>query len=102
MDTCWEYMNYRAVLGEPRRGPWLPLSAVAGTVALAMQGDSLRQSSRSGTCSRGDLALSLAELLWVLGNVVWMLEDLLSHGHLPSHGAVVMLLVVGDILAVCA
>mmetsp|Transcript_98281 Transcript_98281/g.306023 ORF Transcript_98281/g.306023 Transcript_98281/m.306023 type:complete len:335 (-) Transcript_98281:67-1071(-) len=103
MDTIWQHINYRSTIGKPARGPWLPLGAAAGALAVTLQCEGLRWGARSGSLKGGDAASSLGELLWVLGNVVWMLEDLLVEGgYFPGRCAAVALFAAGDALAVGA
>mmetsp|Transcript_66852 Transcript_66852/g.185135 ORF Transcript_66852/g.185135 Transcript_66852/m.185135 type:complete len:341 (-) Transcript_66852:122-1144(-) len=104
MDTIWVHINYRSTLEDAAmRGAWLPIGAAAGTVAIALQTDSLRRNARSGLSDWTDLAVSLAELLWVLGNLVWMLEDLLTeNGYFPGWCVAVALFISGDLLTVSA
>jgi len=103
MDTGWEYINYRSTLGKHVSRPLLVMSTTAGALAIAVQCDSLRRTWRSGVGGPSEVSIGAAELLWVLGNIVWMLEDvLLESGCFSGRCTSVALFIAGAILAICA
>merc|ERR1712079_349141 len=90
------------VLGEDNRHSCIPFSVVAGVVALALQSDALRQNFKHKSRRRvGDMIGSVAELLWVLGNLIWMLEDvIIAEKNSIVWGAAVSLFAVGALLMI--
>eukprot|EP00929_Paragymnodinium_shiwhaense_P059315 TRINITY_DN29705_c0_g1_i1.p1 TRINITY_DN29705_c0_g1~~TRINITY_DN29705_c0_g1_i1.p1 ORF type:complete len:805 (-),score=198.05 TRINITY_DN29705_c0_g1_i1:611-3025(-) len=73
MDTGWAFFNFEDVSGGDPSHRLVFWAAGAGLLAVVMQLDCIRR--QLAASNREDAALSLAELCWVLGNVVWMLED---------------------------
>lgn len=81
MDSGWTVANLLQVqLGNhaPDVNDMLLVASIAGVVAIVMQIDSVRRRCKAG--DRSDALLYLGEMLWVLGNTIWMLEDVFT-GH---------------------
>lgn len=104
MDTSWEYINYRMTLGDRHMSGYFIFSVAAGIIALGLQIDSLRHSWSHGRClSCGDIVGSVAEFFWVLGNIVWMVEDVLTaEGNFVAWCISVVLFVIGALLMIVA
>jgi len=79
MDTFWAWTNLFDVVGYRQRT--LPyLCIVTGFAAVGIQVDCVRR--RFMACDVSEAALALAELLWVSGNLSWVLYDIVLHDHL--------------------
>jgi len=99
MDTAWGCINYRATIGIAAPTPAVLLSAAFGTVSIALQLDCLCLSARIGGLDWTDVSVSAAEVLWVLGNILWMLEDVLTEaGNFPTYCIAVSMFAVGALL----
>lgn len=77
MDTFWAYFDLMDIMKERCGYICLALSAFFGVLAIGIQTDCVRRLIVSR--QRSEAALSLAECFWVTGNVIWMLEDSLTH-----------------------
>lgn len=77
MDFGWCMANLISTQQEDaNNGMLLQTSAVAGLIAIALEVDCAR---RTWAAHRHyDALLYVSELLWVLGNTVWMLEDVIT------------------------
>jgi len=75
MDSTWALMNLLELWIQRKAVFVLIFSTVAGCTAVSLQCDSLRRQCCSGRHSWRDLAMIVAELVWVFGNIVWMVSD---------------------------
>lgn len=99
MDTAWECINYLATKGIATPIGFVLLSAAFGVVSIILQLDCLRLSACASRVDWGDVSVSSAEVLWVLGNIIWMLQDLLTEdGNFPAYCTAVSMFAVGGLL----
>jgi ornithine decarboxylase len=77
MDTLWAYFNLTDVLSDSPSLVWIACSAFFGIAAILIEIDCVRRLvvDRNGR----EACLNAAETLWVAGNVMWMLQDSLTH-----------------------
>jgi len=102
MDTGWEFVNYRWIVTDQILLGIVAFSTTAGVVSVLMLADNVRRALR-GARPRSEVAVLAAELLWVTGNIVWMLEDVLTDsGWYPAWCVAVGLFVVGNLFTVRA
>lgn len=93
MDTSWALKNLQEIWGYDDDGTLLVVSASAGVVAILLQADCIRRSFRF---TRDKAALAAGELCWLTGNLVWMLQDLLTEdGCASAVSAAVVLFAIG-------
>lgn len=82
----------------------LLVSSIGGVVAILMEADCARRRCKAG--DRSDALLYLGEMLWVLGNTIWMLEDVFTgHGeddYAPAYWTAVCLFVAAALTAIPA
>mmetsp|Transcript_40751 Transcript_40751/g.93797 ORF Transcript_40751/g.93797 Transcript_40751/m.93797 type:complete len:308 (-) Transcript_40751:72-995(-) len=100
MDSSWGFMNLLDLRWEHRAQPVLICSVIAGLACLLLQCDCLRRYWTAGLRCWRDVAMVVAELAWVGGNIVWMVDDETSDEVDPEK--VVPLFAVGIIFALCA
>lgn len=75
MEACWTVCNLQ-MIRKRAAVQWFWLGITAGVVAVYLCADSI-----AGLRARKEyqsLALRLAEFLWLLGNVVWLLNDIIT------------------------
>jgi len=82
----------------------LLISSIGGVVAILMEADCARRRWKAG--DRSDALLYIGELFWVLGNTIWMLEDVFTgHGeddYAPAWWMAVCLFVAAALTAIPA
>merc|ERR1712113_1306041 len=66
------------------------------------QGDALRRNSRHLSFCCADAFVSLAEICWVMGNIVWMVEDVAMQRNFVPWCAAVSLFTLGALLMFAA
>eukprot|EP00747_Dinoflagellata_sp_TGD_P167632 gnl/TRDRNA2_/TRDRNA2_192358_c0_seq1.p1 gnl/TRDRNA2_/TRDRNA2_192358_c0~~gnl/TRDRNA2_/TRDRNA2_192358_c0_seq1.p1 ORF type:complete len:394 (+),score=98.79 gnl/TRDRNA2_/TRDRNA2_192358_c0_seq1:109-1290(+) len=100
MDACWAVLDLRDQAGL-HPGLWLVLCAASGLAAAMLCGDCIRRYAAAG--QKAEALLCMGELLWVAGNIIWAVDDVLTPTP-PSLGAwasAVGLFAVGALLTVC-
>mmetsp|Transcript_18289 Transcript_18289/g.30316 ORF Transcript_18289/g.30316 Transcript_18289/m.30316 type:complete len:810 (+) Transcript_18289:161-2590(+) len=77
-DTTWAFCNLLDTFSYEMPGALVYFSAVTGLVSIVIQADLVRRhiAERDGA----DATICVAELLWVAGNVVWMIQDVVMAG----------------------
>jgi len=79
MDTSWALCNLSDVQGHGMPSSMIGMMALFGTLSVSIQTDCLRRHLRDRRFSEAIVCAS--ELCWVLGNLVWGLDDTLSGSH---------------------
>mmetsp|Transcript_13 Transcript_13/g.27 ORF Transcript_13/g.27 Transcript_13/m.27 type:complete len:309 (-) Transcript_13:136-1062(-) len=100
MDSSWGFMNLLDLRWEHQAQPVLVCSVIAGVACLLLQCDCLRRYWFAGRRCWRDVAMVVAELLWVAGNIVWMVCDETTDDVDPEK--VVPMFAVGGFFALCA
>lgn len=77
MDTMWSYSDLLDVLHGHPGILCLICSGLSGLAAICIVLDCARRLIKAGQCS--EAGLSMAEGFWVTGNVMWMLNDSVTH-----------------------
>jgi ornithine decarboxylase len=76
MDTLWVYFDWVDITEGQSWVALIVLSGCFGAAAVALNSDSVRRLFASQ--QRSEALLALAEVIWIAGNVSWMLEDALT------------------------
>lgn len=99
MDTLWSYFNLQDVLNAHPSIICLVFSAIFGVAAIVICADCVRRQLAAG--ERSEASLAMAEAIWVTGNVVWMLEDSITHFKWMKYSAIA-LFASGPLLVICS
>jgi len=93
MEACWTVCNFQ-MIRKQLSAQWFWLGITAGMVAIFLCVDTL-----AGMRAREEyqlLTLRFAELFWLLGNVVWLLNDIITGDEaLLGRAAAVGLFIIG-------
>merc|ERR1712232_1179186 len=92
-------MGYRATI-DLKPGPWLYVIGISGAIAILLVSDAARHYCTSDRLS--EVLLCLAEAFWVIGNVVWALEDVITGDDEDlSRNSTMVCFAIGALLTVC-